>query len=85
MLAIVTAVALGVLIILNLDMIKLASAAATAERRPALLNDAKLNKPLTAIKFKARFSDGSNESTLLEWLNANGSWPLQEIVRVHDQ
>lgn len=48
-----------------------ASAVATAEKRPSLLNDAQWGKPASAQKFNKRFAAGTSESELLAWLDAN--------------
>ncbi|PVM91462.1 hypothetical protein [Caulobacter endophyticus] len=43
----------------------------TAERRPALLRDAKWDQPASAVRFEARFHTGAPEPELLKWLGRN--------------
>ena len=47
------------------------AAFASADRRPALLNDVEWGKPVTARKFRERFPLGSSEFQLVTWLEKN--------------
>lgn len=57
-------------LILNWQSLLFASAAATSDKRPALLRDADWNHPATARAFQQRFRRGSSEAILLEWLRS---------------
>ena len=62
---------LMLLLALNWERLALGVAAATAEHRPSLLEDASWNQPESASAFRHRFGNGSSEADLLEWLSAN--------------
>ena len=64
-------VALLLLAAWNWQGILLGLAVASAEKRPALLDDADWEKPASARQFNARFVSGAPESALLDWLSAN--------------
>ena len=59
------------LIVLNWELAFLASAFATAEKRPSLLSDAKWGEPASARKFRRVFAPGTPETGLITWLSAN--------------
>lgn len=64
-------VVLLLVLALNWERLALGVAAATAEHRPSLLEDAQWNQPQSASAFRHRFGDGSSEADLLQWLYAN--------------
>jgi hypothetical protein len=64
-------VGIGALAALNWPRLFYAAAMLVAEKRPALLVDAKWNEPTSAHKFSARFHPGTSEGDLLTWLEAN--------------
>ena len=67
----VVAVALVTITALNWQWVALSFAILTAEKRPALLQDAKWNDEGSAKAFRARFHPGAPESDLTSWLQAN--------------
>jgi hypothetical protein len=64
--SLVVAVALA-----NREGLLFASAVASSESRPALLDDAEWNRPETARAFGREFTRGTPEPALLRWLQAN--------------
>jgi hypothetical protein len=68
---IVAGVVLVIVISANLNRLKLAIAFATAERRPELLSDARLQAPASAVKFVRRFGRGARERDLVSWLGTS--------------
>ncbi|MGC1468915.1 MAG: hypothetical protein WA793_05990 [Sphingorhabdus sp.] len=62
----------GILVALNWQSIMFAFAAAMAEKRPALLVDAKWNDPSSARSFAKKFPIGRPEEELRSWLDENG-------------
>ena len=64
-------VALLLVLALNWEGLALGLAAATAEHRPSLLDDAQWNQPQSASAFRHRFGNRSSEVDLLQWLSAN--------------
>lgn len=83
-------------VVLNLRWLSLSTASLFAEKRPALLQDARWNEPSSAQKFQKRFRPGVPERELIEWLRQNafvaGPWghasklihslPCSEVVNV---
>lgn len=62
-------VAFALLVALAWERLSFAIAVASSEDRPALLTDAKWGKP--AFAFHQRFSDGTSEAALIQWLASN--------------
>lgn len=69
--ALIAIAALMLLLALSSEPLALGLAAATAEHRPSLLDDAQWDQPVSALAFRHRFSNGSSEAELLRWLSAN--------------
>jgi hypothetical protein len=67
----VTVVALGTAVALNWETLALRVSFLTAERRPALLSDAKWKNPASALMFSSRFANGVHENELIDWLESN--------------
>jgi hypothetical protein len=71
----VVATTIGVLVVLtlmlNIQSLLWAVAVLSAEKRPALLADARWEQPTSARAFRSRFQSGTDESELLAWLATN--------------
>jgi hypothetical protein len=89
--------ALVLIVLVNLETVGLSAAIVMAERRPALLRDARWNDPMSAQKFRSRFGRGAPEADLVTWLQSNGfsvdrphgqairtieSLPCNEVARI---
>lgn len=70
--AAVVAIAVAILIAANWPSVAGTSAIASAERRPALLNDTSWNDPASAERFYGRFRDNPSDEELVSWLDQNG-------------
>ncbi len=92
----IVATAVAAVVVLNWQGVLLGTAALLAERRPALLRDAKWGDANSAHQFQQRFQPGVPERELTAWLKTNGfkvvapghasklisSFPCNEIVSV---
>jgi len=63
--------AVVILVALNFETIIWASAVVLAEMRPSLLRDAKWSDPTSAQLFQDEFKAGTDEASLLKWLERN--------------
>jgi hypothetical protein len=67
----VVLVILAVVVVASWRWLALTAAMVTAERRPALLEDAQWGQPTSDMSFRARFRRGIPERELTTWLQAN--------------